>query len=104
MESGRNTRIGGHRVAYLLLRGPVPLGLVLDHLCRNRWCVNPWHLEIVTNHENTLRQRRSGVCRSGRHQMTPDNTYEHRSGIRRCRACMREGFKRANAKRPDRAR
>ncbi len=44
-----------HRVAYTLLVGPIPVGLVLDHLCRNRRCVNPKHLEPVTSKENTLR-------------------------------------------------
>lgn len=44
-----------HRVGYELLRGAIPDGLVLDHLCRFRQCVNPWHLEIVTQRENVLR-------------------------------------------------
>src|ERR1017187_5210266 len=48
------TMILAHRVAYELLIGPIPLGLTLDHLCRNRGCVNPTHLEPVTLRENTL--------------------------------------------------
>jgi hypothetical protein len=44
-----------HRAAYKLLVGPIPAGLDLDHLCRNRGCVNPDHLEPVTRRENLLR-------------------------------------------------
>lgn len=47
-----------HRFAYELLRGPIPPDLVPDHLCRVRCCVNPWHLELVTNLENLNRGRR----------------------------------------------
>jgi hypothetical protein len=51
--SGRNDP--AHRVAYEYAVGPIPEGLVLDHLCRNKRCVNPAHLEPVTQHENILR-------------------------------------------------
>ena len=44
-----------HRTLYEELRGPIPEGLVLDHLCRVRLCVNPWHTEAVTVQLNTLR-------------------------------------------------
>jgi hypothetical protein len=48
-------RLMAHRVSYELFRGPIPSGLTLDHLCRLRCCVNPWHLESVTMRENMLR-------------------------------------------------
>jgi hypothetical protein len=49
-----------HRYAYELLRQPIPAGLTLDHLCRNRACINPEHLEPVSVAENT---RRGGMAR-----------------------------------------
>ena len=56
-----------HRVAYELLRGPIPPDLECDHLCEDKACVNPWHIELVTHQENTA--RRSASCR--RSLMTP---------------------------------
>jgi len=47
-----------HRWAYTFLRGEIPEGLELDHMCRNRGCVNPWHLEPVTRSENARRTYR----------------------------------------------
>jgi hypothetical protein len=44
-----------HRLTYILLRGPIPDGMEPDHLCRNRWCVNPWDLELVTHTVNMRR-------------------------------------------------
>lgn len=44
-----------HRIAYELFVGPIPDGKEIDHLCRNRWCVNPLHMEPVTGHENNMR-------------------------------------------------
>lgn len=51
----RTTKRLAHRVAYELFVGPIPDGLELDHLCRNRACVRPEHLEPVSHRENTLR-------------------------------------------------
>lgn len=84
-----------HRFSYELLVGPIPRGLQLDHLCRNRSCVNPTHLEIVTNRENWLRGKtpssmyaKQTHCKHG-HLLSGDNVYNwsKRPGWRTCRMC-----------------
>lgn len=86
---GRKTTTTAHRVSYELFREPIPVGLVLDHLCRVKACVNPWHLEPVTNTENVLRGLHGDLkthCIHG-HEYTPENTIHRRGHQRRCRAC-----------------
>ncbi len=55
---GRWGGVGAHRVADEYARGPIPEGMVIDHLCANSLCVNPLHMEVVTKGENTRRRRR----------------------------------------------
>lgn len=77
-----------HRASYLLLVGPIPEGLQIDHLCRVRRCVNPAHLEPVTASVNQRRGAGSKpLCKSG-HPLSGPNLYIHPStGQRTCRAC-----------------
>lgn len=56
-DGERNVK--AHTYAYKLLIGPIPDGKVCDHLCNNRWCVNPYHIHIVTIHENLWRGRKT---------------------------------------------
>lgn len=94
---GRMSHLGtqrrAHRVMYMRLVGPIPEGLVLDHLCRVRSCVNPEHLEPVTNEENLKRGFGWGAlnaakthCAKG-HPFSGENLYVKPNGERACRAC-----------------
>ena len=86
-----------HRWSFVQARGPIPPGLTLDHLCRNRGCVNPAHLEIVTRGENVLRgvglsaaNARKTHCVHG-HPFNEENTYFWRDGTSRvCKTCLAE--------------
>lgn len=90
-EGGRT--VYAHRLLYERHKGPIPAGLQIDHLCRNRSCVNPDHLEAVPCKENIRRgyspaaiARRTNRCARG-HEFTLENTYRRQSGRRMCRTC-----------------
>ncbi len=80
-----------HRVSYEIYVGPIPEGLHIDHLCGNRLCANPAHLEAVTQAENNRRAAEVRVanlthCKRG-HEFTPENTMRQHKGQRLCRTC-----------------
>lgn len=102
--------VSAHKASWELVRGRVPEGMMLDHLCRRPSCVNPAHLEPVTNRENLLRSTLTVAyrnlakthCAKG-HEFTPENTaiYLRKNNgkvtgrERRCRTCSRERQRRA---------
>lgn len=83
-----------HRVFYKWFKGPIEDGLQIDHLCRNKLCVNPDHLEAVTPKVNTLRSENIAAKNSRRticlknHPLAGNNLYITPDGRRQCRMCV----------------
>lgn len=93
-----------HRLSYEHFRGPIPDGLQIDHLCRNRACINPDHLEAVTKDENNARgnsptalNARKTHCKRG-HELVGSNLRPGRRG-RSCAVCEQANQKRIYAER-----
>jgi len=98
--------ISAHRFAYEYYRGTIPNGLVIDHLCRVPSCVNPWHMEVVTNTVNILRgegfsarNAKQTHCIHG-HLLAGENLQIVVRGTRRwrkCKACEQRRSKERNS-------
>lgn len=91
-DTGR--KVFAHRWAYEWFRGRIPDGLQIDHLCRVRHCVNPYHMEPVTNAENQrrgLKNQNGGKthCDHG-HLLAGENLHITPKGHRRCLECNRQ--------------
>ena len=101
----QGTRKKSHRVSYILVHGPIPDGLVVDHMCRNRRCANPDHLRVVTQAVNSLENSVGATainaakthCIAG-HMFAGDNLKIDHRGNRYCRECNRERQRKPNSR------
>lgn len=85
-----NHNMVAHRISYSLYKGPIPEGLPLDHICANKKCVNPDHLEVVTFKENTSRmhnRKRSDTHCANGHAFAEVGTYERTRNGRKVKTC-----------------
>jgi HNH endonuclease len=97
-------QVGAHRLSWIITNGPIPKNMQIDHLCRNRGCVRPDHLDLVTQKENVLRseapsakQAKQTHCKRG-HELSGDNIYQgkyERTGIRDCISCQRLRYRKS---------
>lgn len=104
-----NKTVYAHRASLLLADISIPDGMVVDHVCRNRGCVNPEHLRVVTPRVNSLENSEAVTasnavkthCDQG-HELSEYNLYPHSKGYRICLTCARVQWDKQNAKRLER--
>lgn len=98
-------KISAHRVYWENINGPIPKDMTVDHLCNNPSCVNPGHMVLATQIDNTMRgsspaamNARKTHCAHG-HPFTEENTYVNPDGKRHCRTCDADRQRRYRAER-----
>lgn len=106
---GSRRQVYAHRWSYVRAHGPIPEGLTVDHLCNTPACVNPEHMVLATQYENSMRgtcvaavNKRKTHCPAG-HAYDKQNTYIDATGGRHCRACGRASAHRRWLKKKGRA-
>ena len=101
-DLARRHGVLAHRWAYVRFCGAIPAGLTLDHLCRTPCCVNPWHLEPVSNRENSLRGATVAAKNAGKATCPDGHPYttivERGKTRRRCMTCQRAAVRKAMRK------
>jgi len=99
--------IGAHRISFQLYRGEITDGMEIDHICNNRSCVNPEHLQLLTHKENMRKSSalmginaRKTHCKRD-HELSGDNLHITPRGARQCKECMRMHARNAKARKRD---
>lgn len=88
LAGGVSVGTTAHRIAWIATNGLIPEGMTIDHLCRNKKCINPSHLRLLTNEENARGNSHTLKTHCpAKHEYSGSNLYVDPSGHRRCRKC-----------------